>query len=376
MHRISKLYTGLCTLFIAIFALFSTAYALPGVTQYITDSSGEYVYYRDYTFNRESYAGYLYYNDGTYAARYYAPQDKTKQLPEKSVELLFTIDSQSDTVKMTGERILSVLTPDDNDIVNYLHDMMYELVSRRQKAGNIAPAGVATQKAFMDSGIQSEQDFAQFGGSVIILFDWNVPIFNLKRISGRDGKVLFETVTAGILTSSSDTSFSQFTGIPQKLLDSDHMFTRKTSDKPVEYSFPGTPEKNRSAQYITLDSGWKQSMENLWLLGDSAVLSVNILSVPQKGTELFFDRLARKMMLSAENSYAVWNRFDVQRTADRLSVSGMYYQNKEGNVTRDCKILTRINTTEYGYITLTVFDSIYENNRLYFDNILKSYSIR
>src|SRR5574344_1815344 len=122
MHRKQHLRTALCTFSAVVCASFCTAFALPGVKAYIPDSSGEYVYYRDYSFERESYAGFLYYDDGTYGARYFAPMDREKQLPDKSVEILFSIDPKADSVKMTGERILSTLTPDDDDIVNYLHD--------------------------------------------------------------------------------------------------------------------------------------------------------------------------------------------------------------------------------------------------------------
>jgi len=68
------------TLFAA--ALFAAAnlFALP-------DASGEYVYYRDSSFNRESYIGFLYYDDSTYEARYYAPP--TESLAEKNIDMLF-----------------------------------------------------------------------------------------------------------------------------------------------------------------------------------------------------------------------------------------------------------------------------------------------
>ena len=43
-----------------------TVAALPGTTQFIPDSAGEYVYYRDTSFTRESYIGLLMYDKGTY----------------------------------------------------------------------------------------------------------------------------------------------------------------------------------------------------------------------------------------------------------------------------------------------------------------------
>ncbi|MBQ2529281.1 MAG: hypothetical protein II547_03395, partial [Treponema sp.] len=64
------------TLTVAVVALFSIcAHAVPGMVQYIPDTSGEYVYYSDKSFKRTSILGFLYYDDGTYAVRYYAPAD-------------------------------------------------------------------------------------------------------------------------------------------------------------------------------------------------------------------------------------------------------------------------------------------------------------
>ena len=50
-------------LFCSIFFVTNFVFAVPGVESFIPDSSGEYVYYRDYSFERESYVGVLYYDD-------------------------------------------------------------------------------------------------------------------------------------------------------------------------------------------------------------------------------------------------------------------------------------------------------------------------
>ena len=40
--------------------------AFPGIQSYLKDESGQYVYYRDYTFPYEAYVGFLHYDEGTY----------------------------------------------------------------------------------------------------------------------------------------------------------------------------------------------------------------------------------------------------------------------------------------------------------------------
>ena len=88
------------TLFAA--ALFAAAnlFALPGVQKSVPDASGEYVYYRDSSFNRESYIGFLYYDDSTYEARYYAPA--TEALPAKNIDMLFSVAQKNGRMELTG----------------------------------------------------------------------------------------------------------------------------------------------------------------------------------------------------------------------------------------------------------------------------------
>jgi hypothetical protein len=215
----------------------------------------------------------------------------------------------------------------------------------------------------------------QFGGTVSLLFDYTVPLFNLKTISGRDGKLLFQAVTAGMLKSSADTSFLQFTGIPAELTDCEHEFTYKKDAAALPWSLPEHAEREQPVQHVTLDSEWKHQLENLWLLGNSAIFSMNTIDVPPGQKDLFADRFLARLLLSTENSYSVWDSVDIRKNGGRLAVSSTYYQNKTGNVTRDFKILTKLGESTYGYLTLTVFDSIYRANSNYFDNIIKSYSV-
>ena len=69
----------------ALRAIFISAslFAMPVFESYLPDTSGEYVYYQDRTFDRESYIGIIYYDDDTFGIRYYAPKSESLFLPEK-----------------------------------------------------------------------------------------------------------------------------------------------------------------------------------------------------------------------------------------------------------------------------------------------------
>lgn len=79
--------------------------------------------------------------------------------------------------------------------------------------------------------------------------------------------------TAGHLVSSTDESFSVFKGIEGLPKDKKRIF-KKTKSQETKAEFGG--------QKIILDTMWKQSMENLWLLEDFAILSMTTMSVPEE----------------------------------------------------------------------------------------------
>ena len=54
---------------VLFFSFFSCLFALPGVTKKIPDLSGQFVYYEDKSFERESYFGIIFYDEGTYGLR-------------------------------------------------------------------------------------------------------------------------------------------------------------------------------------------------------------------------------------------------------------------------------------------------------------------
>ena len=48
-----------------IFILCVSVFSLPGYKENLPTESGEYVFYRDFTFAQETYLGFLYYDEGT-----------------------------------------------------------------------------------------------------------------------------------------------------------------------------------------------------------------------------------------------------------------------------------------------------------------------
>ena len=330
--------------------LTASVFALPGFTSFIPDSAGEYVYYRDTSFNRESYIGILGYDNSTIQIRYIAPENETEKLPKKDISILITVDPKADVWTMTGEKIVSTILPDsdDVDIVNYLHDILYEFSARR-----ISQVAVESDKVTID------QDYAQFGGKVAITFDARIPLFNIRSIANDKGEKVFDCITIGTIKSSEDKTFEGFSGI--KTLKSDVQKETKKTAKPLVCKF-----ENRS---VTLDENWEQKMENFSLITMSALPKV---SENKTLNDLY---VQRKLLESSEGSYTDFQNCEITYTQAKDSyklVSTSYFP--ESNTTVNIiKILTRNKDGGFDYFSISTYQTAYLKNPSYFDKIVKSY---
>ena len=336
--------------------LTAAAIALPGFTSFIPDSAGEYVYYRDSSFTRESYVGILAYDDSTIQIRYFAPQDDTAMLPSKEIAILITVDPKSDFWNMTGEKIISTILPDtdDTDIVNYLHDLLYEFSARRISAG-----AVESDKLTLD------QDFAQFGGKIALTFDARIPLFNIRTIANEKGEKVFDCVTIGTIKSSEDKSFEGFNGVsaPKPSVTKE---TRKTAKSKV------CKFENRQ---VTLDENWEQRMENFWTLGNDSLITMSELPKVSENKLLNDLYVQRKLLESTEGSYTDFQNCEIIYTQAKDSyklISTSYFPESEINVCIT-KILTRNKEDGFDYFSISTYQEAYLKNPSYFDKIVKSY---
>ena len=373
--------TPLRSLFFSVVLMMiaSSLFAFPGIQSYLKDDSGQYVYYRDYTFPYEAYVGFLHYDEGTYGMRFYAPSQPLEGISlaaaqagvatkggmvgaPKSVEILFTVNTEADVTEMTGERFLTNITGSDTEIVNYLHDLIYEFSARRRKLSD----PVVTKE------VSSREDFSQFGGKVTMRYDFDIPIFNLKEIIDIDGKPALQVATVGALTSSADNSFFEFTGFPAPMQDKPRSFTstEKKPNKKIELE----------SQEIKLDSQWTQAAENMYLLGDVAMIMFSEFQpaeqVAAAGTTTILDAFCRNLSLGTTGSYTDWGNRKIDRSKNKLEVNIRTYMPQEGAVSQNFKFVTKNKAGGYSIMSLTIFDNAYKANRSYFDAIVKSYKVR
>ena len=348
----------------------SFLFALPGVTRQLEDASGEYVFYRDATFERESYVGFAFYDESTYGVRYYAPAAGSKKQPlaEKDVQLYVTVDATQPHLELTGERIASDVTAEDTDLVNYLHDLLYEFTARRQKAGDLPATASLTQ------------DFEQFGGDVTLDFNALVPIFNLQTIKALDGTSLFQVVTTGILsatgadgTNSPDTSFTDFAGIPARLQDKAHAFKPKKKAAGISYSY--TKDETGATQTVALDEQWTKYADNFFFLEKNAAL-LTFDTVPAADGTPYAVQLPRALIRNTRGSYTDWTKLSIKKNGSRTTIRFPVYDKAANALMQSVKLIDERDDGSVAFLILTAYDGAYTaKNRAYFDAVLNSYTV-
>ena len=352
-------------------------WAIPASAAEIRDASGEYVYYRDYSFNRESYIGFLYYDDSTYEARYYAPA-REKLIP-KNIDILFSVDSGKNKMELTGERFIVPPEQDDIEIVNYIHDLIYELSARRAKLDKSALVDWTKNfGAFMEAGIRAEENYEQFGGTVQMIYDASIPIFNLKKIVDHSGQDVFAAVAIGAIENSNDASFSQF--VPATSFRVAEKGSQIKSAKKETLGVRAEIGKSGAlVQKAQADKNWALAGQSVWTLGDSAIISLQSLALPNEdkfATALTSARLVRLFASSKNFSYCDLSTLQIHADVGRLKTSAQNYNPKTKKAITDIKILSAALPNFCGCFSLAVYSGDYQANRGYFDKIAKSYSCK
>ncbi|MBP3561933.1 MAG: hypothetical protein J6J67_05475 [Treponema sp.] len=364
--------------FIFVFIISNFIFALPGFKPYLKDVSGDFVFYKDYTFKRESYVGFLMYDEGTYCARYFAPKNEEK--PAKDVKILFTVNTDKDFMELTGEKIISGRQADDTEVINYLHDMIYELNARRIKAGSVAPKDVDFSDddvPFLRQGKIVADEFMQFGGDVKVVYDYVVPLFNVKAVYDYSGDAKFEVATIGRLTSSDDNSFDDFAGFAELENFGKDAKKKSVAAKKIKVSKKDVViNKTEDGQVIALDSGWSRSMDNLWMRGNDAVISaIKVSKDFGAENELQADLgfILKQFLINASGVYRDWKSLFVDFDDEDIKFQSLVYQ--PGKVTRNFIIIeSEDEADDCAIMTLSVFENVYKKNSKYFNEILDSYS--
>lgn len=354
---------------IFLFSLILTAnlFAMPGFSSFIQDQAGEFVYYRDYTFERESYVGFLEYDSYTYQLRYYAPA--SNNLPEKTIATLVTLDLVKNHIDFTGEKIIAAdyNNPEDVDIINYLHDLIYEFSKRRSQLFEVKPSmdGYVNFDTMKTNGLYQNDYYAQFGGDITIVYDCVIPFFNIKRIEDTKGKPIFECVELGQIKNSEETIFDNYKPLPPKIKIKQNSKKMK-GVKPVEFSI--------NNQQIIVDNTWEEKLDYMWVQGEDAILTLMTYNTNNNNDSYYIQYfLIRSFLECKDNNFIDYTTCDVIFTDKGFKLYSETYAPNTKKVYYTVKFITLNKDMNYDYLSFAATRGAYQIKQSYYDKILKTY---
>jgi hypothetical protein len=317
--------------------------------------SGDYVVYRDYAWEKPTWVGFLYYNDTTYGAFVITPETGS------NVSLLFSAEILDGKMVLTGQNIISKITPNDVLAVNYLMQLLPDLYSWRMSGEGSAKA-VASRSALLPSIVAQKRNLQSFGGDVTLEFAPEIPLFGLRDISSSDGTASFELVRMGRVQSGGDKEFFAFK--PRGDVKGGTVLSIPSSRKVESKTVDGVNLK--------LDDQWTMVADNTFFMGNAAVIIVDTLdlSLMQIPVENLPLSLTRLFSLSSMTSLTSPSDLSLSGNAKKFRIVNLIYDVESGSLHRDIKTcIPGAGGKTCAVVSLSVSETAYKANAAYFDSL-------
>lgn len=312
---------------------------------YAFRTSGEFAFYRDYTFNEPTWIGILFYDENTWAAQTFAPGTGRR------IIAFFKTEVSNGKLVLTGQKNDSNLQ-EDVPFVNYLMQIfpfLYESRLAAEKSGKPV-AGSDTRNGKLSRGIlppdvETDSESVLFGGECRIRLAPEIPLFNVLLVKNSSGKKLFEFEYGGIISEESSAGFFNFEPVPAS-----------AKEKLAEIKSGKQPRVDLTDAKITTVT------PNFFLLGDNALVLITT-GQPMEGNSSpakFFAEMAKGTIISPPNSsfISIPGNFTVEGTKDEIVLSQIFYEKENNEIIRDMKLVQPdFNSKEYTCAVISGFES-------------------
>ena len=311
--------------------------------------SGDYVIYRDYSWKVPTWIGFLYYNDETYGA--FIRTDDPEN--PRTVSILFSGTIEKGKLSLTGQQIISSITPDDTFGVNYLMTLLpklYELKTFPRDAKIVF--GTTTVRKQME----------EFGGAVTLDFQSFVPLFHLKTITGAKKETILELTEIGSINGNGESVFYGYS--PAKPKQGTNTFILDKSAKKETITVSDVP--------LHLDSQWKKIADNSFLCGNTAFLTVSTVNLPadKSGNTLSVpEQLLRLLSSSSPFAKTLLQYTTIQGTQTAFTLTQSIYDVESKQVSKDIKRCIKNKEGSFTIISLTVNSHAYSAEQAYFNGL-------
>ena len=311
--------------------------------------SGDYVIYRDYSWKAPTWVGFLYYNDETYGAfiRTDSPENP------HTVSILFSTQVEKGRLVLTGQQIISSITPDDTFGVNYLMELLPKLYELKTfpRAGK-APFGTTAVRKQME----------EFGGAVTLDFQSFVPLFHLKAITGAKKETVLELVEIGSINGNGESVFYGYS--PTEPQQNTNIFTVDKAAKKETVTLSGVR--------LHLDSQWKKIADNSFLCGDTAFLTVSTVTIPpaENGIPLSVpERLLRLLTASSPYAKTLLPYTTIEGKPTSFTLKQSVYDVESKKISKDIKRCIKNKDGSFTIVSLTVNSHAYSAEQAYFNGL-------
>lgn len=319
--------------------------------------SGDYVVYRDWSWEKPTWIGFLFYDDSTWGAFIKTPATGS------DVRLLFSTETLDGELVLTGQNIVSKITQEDVLAVNYLMKLLPVLYAWRNGPDS---ADAVTVKESGRSGLLPPiatlaSSDEMFGGAVNVTFAPEVPVFSIRSLSRTASRRVMTLERTGRVQSSDTEFFSFVTASDAKpgvalSLDAKRMTEKRAVDGIT----------------LSLDGQWTMYADNTFFLGNAAALIVDtldlsLMQIPRENLAL---SLVGMFSLSSAESWVIPSSLAVEGTATRFTITNLIHDSKRGSLNRDIKTcIVSADGKTCTVISLSMSESAYQANKAYFSSL-------
>ena len=307
------------------------------------ETPGAYAIYHDTRAGNDSYIGVCFLGGNELAIRLFEPSTGN--------ELLFT-----QTFHGSGDSV-------DPGTISLIRGSF----SSSPSTERLIPTITDWASAWLHSRerLEEEPDFTVEGKSMYDFRYW-VPVFRmftfgLEKCDPATGLGAVKLATAGIAQSGDDPAFFEYAGLP----------ARKKGP-----SFSIEPGASRTATVdgysVPLDMNWTEGADGIWRVArespQDAAFLIETIHAADYGDQDVFDLI--KMLVLNSGCQLIPDDLRIFVFNECPCVFYRVYDPEGGMVTVQYKMFITRDESRFSMVSLSVFESLYEKNRAYFDSIL------
>ena len=346
---------ALCAALLALGGAFAQG---GGAAEWPARVSGEFAFYRDYTFADPAWTGVLFYDKATWAVQVFFPDSK------KRVTSFFSVKAEGDRLVLRGQRNDPNLQEEDVPLVNYLMQVLPLLWEARHDAQvqGVQASARRGEKGVFPPEVSLQKDTQLFGGAAAFAFAAQLPLFGLKSVSDAGGRTVFAFESGGRISADNSDAFFGFEPVPQAARQQLGSLQKKQGGKKARRG------KQQADEEIV------PVAENFFLVGDEAAIITGGGDIGPLSNAAFYAFAAKNFLLSGDSSVLpVPQTFAHTSDKGNVWLDQVLYMKEEKTLMRKRMLIKAdFKAGSYAFAEVTCFESAFEENKARLEKIAES----